>query len=165
MAPLDFAKDIKLADGFTIDDAAAKEFTEIMNDAALTPQARAQKLVDLQTKLAAEGAESATKAWDTLQDDWKAKTMADPDVGGTKNAKVMTDIGALIDSTGKLFSASASTEFRQVMDLTGAGNHPIVVKYLNYFASKLNEGGPVKGDPVPVSEQSAAKVLFPSMKG
>lgn len=163
VAPLDFAKDIKLPDGFEVDEGAAKEFSEIINDSALTPAARAQKLIDLQAKTFTSIAEARNTAWDDLQKDWAGKVQSDPVIGGEKLATVSAGIGRLIDTIGASISPTAAREFREVMNLTGAGNHPAVVHFMNVFATKLNEGGPITPPAPPPEQKSAAEVLFPSM--
>lgn len=152
-APLDF-KSIKIPEGFQVDEALSNEFTEIVNDDKLSRADRAQKLIDLQAKLMSGLSERGKTEWNNLQADWTQKTQADPDVGGAKLPAVLQDIGTILDTYG-------TPELREVFTLTGAGNHPEMVKFLYKIAGKLKEGGPVSG--APTSQPGGdAKSLYPN---
>lgn len=146
---------LKFPEGLTVDEDMSKSFLEVMNDAALSPADRAQKLVDLQASLATKMAEETQKAWDTMQTEWQNQVRSDPEIGGDKLAPALGEIAKLVDKYG-------SSELRQVMDLTGAGNHPEVIKFLHKIAKDLGEGGPVLGAP-PRATASLADRLYPSM--
>jgi len=155
--PFTFDK-LTLPEGFTVDDETSKSFTDLINDASLSPAEKAQKLVDLQVGLATKSSESAAAQWVEVQKQWQDQARADPVIGGDKLEPALGAIAKLIDSQGE-----AAASIRQVMDLTGAGNHPVMIKFLSKIASEFSEGGPVPGDP-PAGQQSLAQKLFPSMK-
>lgn len=154
--PLTLAS-LKVADGLKLDEPLANEFLTLMNNDALKPGERAQALLDLYSKTAQAASEKSSAQWEEMQNQW------------TENAK--KEFGDKLDSNlgtiAKLIDAFAGkpeqqTELREVMDTTGAGNHPAMIRFLSAMASKLVvEGSFVPGNP---GEQprSAADILFPN---
>lgn len=147
---------ISFEKGVEVNEGARDEFLGILNDRELSPAEQAQKLVDLQTRLAREASETSSTSWEGLQTQWRDEVQSDPEIGGQKLEGVLTGVAKVIDQYG-------SPELRQVMDLTGAGNNIHVIKFLNNVAKNLNEGGPVRGNP-PSSTEDLASRLYPSMK-
>jgi len=141
--------DFKLPDGVKLDEKTLGEATTLFKELGL-PQEGAQKLVDFHTKALAASAQSPVDAWATMVKDWGEKTAADPDIG-PKLKEVKATIGSaydkLISLAGDKGPAMRETvaEFKQVMDLTGAGNHPAFVKMLHSLASAVVEGKHVSG--------------------
>jgi hypothetical protein len=147
---------IKFPEGFTVDDEASKSFLEVMNDDKLSGAERAQKLIDLQSGLMQKVATETQTAWENMQMQWQDQVRADPEIGGEKLAPTLGEVSKLVDKYG-------SPELRQVFDLTGAGNHPQVIKFLHNIAKDLSEGGPVLGAPA-VAKEALADRMYPSMK-
>lgn len=139
------------------------EFVDVMNK-PLTNHERAQALVDLQLKhaqLASEKAsEAATKSWTDLQETWRNEVVADKTVGGDKIQKVLSGISKLLDNN----SNGYTSELRQVLDVTGAGNNPHMIRFLNTIAEQLNEGEAVPANAGDSGEISVAEQLYPSMQ-
>ncbi len=154
---LDFAKDIKLPEGYKMEDASRDEFMALLNDPNLTRGQFAQKVLDMQIKTLQGLSEEGKASWDATQQEWAGKVQSDPTYGGDKLPKVVEEIGTLIDTYG-------DDELRGLMDLTGAGNNLAMVRFLHKIAAKLNEA-PVPTPPTPVTAQAdAARLMFPSMK-
>lgn len=151
--------DIKLPEGVTVDKPALDSFIKLLNDAALTPQARAQQLIDLQTNLMKQASEKGSELWDKTQEDWQKQTLADPEIGGAKWPESSAAISRLIT---EFAPKGKEAEFRQAWGVTGAGNHPLIVKFLANVAKKLTvEGRPASGQPG-AQPRSHADILFPT---
>lgn len=150
------AEDITFPEGVEVQEGARDEFLDILNNREISPAEQAQKLVDLQTRLAREASETSSAGWDQMQTQWQDEVRADPEIGGAKLDGVLTNVAKIVDQYG-------GAELRQVMDLTGAGNNIHVIRFLNNIAKDLNEGGAVTGTP-PRSSGDAASRLYPSMK-
>lgn len=148
--------DIKFPEGFTVADDVRDSFLATMNNAELTPAARAQALVDIQAKMASDWAASQEKAWVDAQEAWATEVRNDKDIGGDKLAPALGQISQLIDKYG-------SPELREVFTVTNAGNNIHMVKFLANIAKDFGEGGPVSGAPAQ-PEVALANKLFPSMK-
>jgi hypothetical protein len=109
-----------LPDGMTLDAAALEAAQALFGEARLS-QAQAQKFVDfaLGRELAAQ--HRSLQAFQDLQERWVEEVKADPAIGGTKLNGALAHAARAIDRLG-------GSELRQALDLTGAGNHPAVVR-------------------------------------
>lgn len=141
--------DFKLPDGVKLDGDALTAATTLFKEYNL-PQEAAQKMVDFHVEQLQKAADSPIKAWTDMVKDWGEKTAADPEIG-PNIAKVKATIGSAYDKlialAGEKGPAMRETvaEFKSVMDLTGAGNHPAFVKMLSALASAVVEGKHVAG--------------------
>jgi hypothetical protein len=144
--------DIKLPDGVEVDQGLMTEFTELANKNGWTKE-QAQSLVDLQAKALNASSEKGKQAFADLQNQWREKVKADPEIGGTNLVKTQAAIGKFLDTFG-------DEEARQVMDYTGAGNHPAIVRMLRKAGLVITEGQPVSGAPGG-TPQTLAEKLFP----
>lgn len=149
------ADDLTFAEGIQVDEPTRDEFLGIINNQELTPSARAQALVDLHTQHMQKASEAGSQAWNDMQDQWRSEVEQDAELGGQKLEPVLTGIGKVLEQYG-------SSELRQVLDLTGAGNNIHVIRFMNNVAKVLNEGQPVSGAPANV-ERSLAEKMYPSM--
>lgn len=162
-APSAFALDkVKLPEGMKADDPLTQTFAGLMTDDKLSPADRGQKILELYADTVKKGREAATEAWNSVNTEWAAKVMADPEIGGTKWPAAKATIAKAIDSLGPDLAAG----LREALDVTGAGNHPAVTKALHIFASKLTEGTHIGGNPPskPTSVKDAFYPNSPDMK-
>lgn len=142
------------------------DFLGVMNDEKLSPAERGQRLLDLQFKAAQAIHESGKTLWDETQAKWTEEAKADPVIGGEKLAPALGNVTKLIDTYSRGPDGQPDPKFaeelREVFDLTGAGNHPRVIRFLNNLAQELVvEGRPNAGSPPPVSADPA-DILYPN---
>lgn len=130
--------DIKVPEGFSLDEKQGGDFLALMNDGALSPGERAQKLVDLYAGIMKGASEKGTSEFMNLQASWREAIEKDPEIGGANLASTTSGIGRLVEKYG-------SAEAREAFDTTGAGNNPHIVRMLAKMAKDLNEPGPVPG--------------------
>lgn len=151
-------EDITLPEGFELAPEMANEFLEILNGDQ-SPQDRANALIALHTKNLAEAQEADSKAWETMQTQWRDEVKADTEIGGDKLQPALANIGKLLDEFG-------SPELKGVFDMTGAGNNVHMIKFLSKIAGKLTEGNFFSGG-TPASaantEEEKARRMYPSM--
>lgn len=157
-------------EGYELNPAVATEASTLFKEMNLT-QEQAQKLVDFYgkqvTSITEASTTSAQTAWNDTNTEWQRQTMADPELG-PHIAKVKETISRALNSVG---DAKLTAEFKSVMDLTGAGNHPAFVKAFYKLASAVTEGRHVKGSgPTNESQRapgqgkpSAAQALYPNL--
>lgn len=132
-----------------LDEKTLGEATTLFKELNL-PQEGAQKLVDFHTKALSDAAQAPLDAFGNMVKEWGEKSAADPDIG-PRMAQVKQNLGkaydALVEVAGDKGPAMRETiaEFKSVMDLTGAGNHPAFIKVLNALANTIVEGKHVKG--------------------
>jgi hypothetical protein len=156
-APEPFALDkVKLPDGMKADDPTLKSFGELMSK-DMAPAERGQALLDLYADVTKQAREASTEAWNNVQKDWQTKTLADPIIGGAKWQASQATIAKAIDT----LDAPLAAEFRQALDVTGAGNHPAVSRALHAWATKLTEGTHVGGNPAK-TQQTVKEAFYPN---
>lgn len=136
-------------------------------------QASAQKLVDFHAAQMKAIAAAPDTGFDALTTEWKTKAEADPDIGSFDGAKALglkTTIAKGLDALG---DATLTKDFKQIMNLTGAGNNPAFIKVLAKMAERFVEGKPtntnnakpsVPGQTAPdAAPKSIASALYPNL--
>ena len=159
----------KAPEGKSYDPKLLDEITPVFRELGLD-QASADKLVGAWNKHIISTADLAVKAVNDMRTEWVAEIGKSPDMGG-KLDTVKADIGRMKDT---LFSGDtkAREAFDNAMNLTGAGDHPAVVRTLWKLSESYREGshvtggGPSKhGQTLPnVSERpSPAQSMYPNL--
>lgn len=134
------AADIKLPEGFEAPEEMLSSFAELLNDSNLSAAERAEKLVNLHAEAMKTASEKISEDWQKTREAWVDQVKNDPDIGGDKLEGSLADIAKLVDEFG-------GQEFRDVMDESGLGDHPVIVKFLHKIAKSFAEGKPVSGTP------------------
>jgi hypothetical protein len=141
---LDSYSSMKLPDGFEADDALIGDAKQLMLDAKVPPD-QAQKFLDLYAKGLQTQTDKLVQSFQTQQQQWRDEIGQWPEFKGqdaTKNSTAI--IGQVIDQFG-------SEDVRKIMDSTGAGNHPALVRMFLNIGKAMAEGkstppgGPAKG--------------------
>jgi len=147
-----------------LDEAAIGEVTPIFKELGLD-QAGVDKLTSFYNKKAGEFVQRGLDAVNTMREGWRNEISADKEIGGKLDA-VKIELGKLHAQLPPELSAS----FKEAMDLTGAGDHPAVVKTLYKLAQLVTEGKPVTpGGPSPHGQsktgapQSLASAMYPNL--
>lgn len=148
---------VKIPDGFDKNEPALAEFVTIMNNTELKGPALAQALIDLQAKTLKEASEKGSQAFTTLKEQWATEAKADPEFGGAKLDGNLAQISKLIDQVG-------TPKLREVMDITGAGNHPEMIRFLTKVAVLATESKMLPAGSPPDAAKSQAARMFPNMK-
>ena len=142
--------DLKMPDGVALDKAAADEFTAIAKELKLD-QATAQKFADVGAKMAQRQADNHAK----LVESWTEQVKTDKDIGGDKLAENLGVARKALDTFG-------TPELRDVLNATGFGNHPAVIKAFYKIGQAISEDRFVTGG-AKGPETDMAKRMFPSM--
>lgn len=141
-APEKYA-DYEVPEGFTLDTEVKTEADKLFKSMNLT-QAQAQELVNFYTAKTKEAFEQPFSAYQEQRKEWRNAAEADPDLKGKlgPGGEVLTTIGRVLDNLGDQKLAS---EFREAMDMTGAGDNPAFIKTFYRMAQRLTEGSHVTG--------------------
>ena len=135
---------IELPEGVELAEEPMNEFLELINNQEMGRDELAQSLINLQVKLAQDAQDAATQAgqqlWDDTQNTWRDQAQALPEIGG----KALPQTLATIKSGLTAMGADAATF--EAFDVTGAGNHPAIIKILHKLTKDLVETPPVSGD-------------------
>lgn len=158
--------DFSVPEGHTLDAAAIESATPMFRELGLT-QDQAQKLVDFySTQVGKINAENEGYM-ETMRTQWREELKADKDIGG-KLDQVKVEIGRAIDR----LPPTVREPFKEAMNLTGAGDHPAVIKAIHAFASLIGEGTHVTGNAPSEHGQSktgvsnrpsAAQSMYPNL--
>lgn len=151
-------EDLKLPEGFKMEESTAKELKDVLGNKELSAQDRMQKLTDIHTNLLKQHAESQVKLWNETQEKWVTEIKADPEIGGPNFQKMQQTVSKALDQFG-------TPKVREALNYTGAGNNPEIVKTFFKMASALVEGGIVKGGNPAPGPKSAAETLWPTQQG
>lgn len=142
--------EIKMPEGVELDKAAADEFTAIAKELKLSA-ADAQKVADVGAKMAQRQAEAHAN----LVESWVEQVKTDKEIGGDKLNENLAVARKAIDTFG-------TPELKDVLNATGLGNHPAVIKAFYKAGKAISEDAFVKGT-VKGPETDMAKKMFPTM--
>lgn len=151
-APADkpIAYEFKLPDGMELDQAQTDEFKAIAQKLKL-PADEAQKLVDLVAKR--ETARTEAHVAQVAQ--WAESVKTDKEIGGDKLTETIATAKKAIDL--------GPPELKALLNESGLGNHPAVVKWAYAVGKALSEDKFVPGSKAPASTQkSIEERLYPN---
>lgn len=152
-APIEYTE-FTVPEGAIANPELNAEFLVAAKEAGLT-QAQAQTLVDLggkmQIKLMADNQANQAKQIET----WAADARADKEIGGEK-------FNENLSIAKKGYDHIATPELKQILETTGLGNHPEMIRALHRVGSMLKEDGVVPGSTEPVINKNDAKSLYPN---
>lgn len=144
-------EDFKLPDGYKLDPEMNKAATAIFKELNL-PQEGAQKLVDFYSSNFIQAAEAPYKLWADTQTGWVDRIISD--FGEAKADQMRTEINKGIEAA---FSPKLQREFREAIDLTGAGSNPAMFEAFHTLFKPFIESAPVKGNGPTKEGQTAPK--------
>lgn len=149
-------QDFTVPEGVQLNEEITTSFKSILEDAKLSPQEKAQSLLDLQGKLTQSLMESQEQAQAAQKQQWADQIKADPELGGANFDKT-------VETAVKAIEQFGSPELRTLLNGTGIGNHPELVKFCHRIGKALSEDSLVMGgDKKP--DTRTADVLFGDIK-
>ncbi len=136
-------EDYKLPEGFTLDEGIKTKVDDLFKGAGLS-QEQAQKFIDFYTSETKEAFNAPFKAFKELTERWRSEANSHPDLKGKlgQGQEVNVRIGKFLQGIN---DPQLVSDFQELMDLTGAGNHQAFIRVIDYAARKLTEGGFVAG--------------------
>lgn len=148
--PLPETYDIKMPDGFKMDEGLLAAAAPIFKEHRLSP-AQAQAVADIYMQQQTKGIEAHTEMVAT----WAKEARADKEIGGAKFAENM-------GYARKAFEAFGTERVSQVLDTWGLGNNPEFLRMFVRIGKAISEGGTVLGGDGG-GRVSAARDMYPSM--
>lgn len=142
--------EFKVPDGVAFDEAGLQAFGEFAKDANL-PQDKAQALLE---KLAPAMQKRAADAMQATRAEWEASAKSDQEFGGAKLTENLAVAKKALDTFG-------SPELRALLNESGLGNHPEIIRAFYRAGKAISEDSVVNGagGQAPVDP---AKRLFPN---
>lgn len=138
------AYEFKAPEGMELDAASVDDFRAVAAELKLSPEA-AQKVVDIAIKREQARAE----AFATQVQAWGDEVRADKDIGGAKLDENLGVARKAIDQFG-------SPELKSLLDSTGMGNHPEVVRMMVRIGRAISEDKIVRGNTSATPKDHAA---------
>lgn len=152
--------DYKLPEGLTLDSETRSKADTLFKSLGLS-QEGAQSLVDFYGAEIAKVAGAPVEAYKALTTEWKTEAESHPDLRGKlgQGKEVNVRISRALEGLGdpKLVS-----DFKALMDLTGAGNNQAFIRVLDRFAQKVTEGTHVAGNGPSKDSQSVRPQAAPT---
>lgn len=142
--------EFQMPEGVELDKAAADEFSAIAKELKLD-QSTAQKVADVGAKMAQRQAEAHAKLVET----WVEQVKTDKEFGGDKLNENLAVARKALETFG-------TPELRDVLNSTGFGNHPEVIRAFYKMGKAVSEDKFVTGAPRG-PETDMAKKMFPTM--
>lgn len=146
--------EFKSPEGMQFDAALLTDFETVARELDM-PQDAAQKLVEtMGPKIAAQHAAQQQEAFKNLNNTWIEATKSDKEFGGDKLAENLAVAKKALDKT-------ASPELRTLLNETGLGNHPEVIRHFVKIGKTLSEDTFVPGG-APSGPANDAKAMYPN---
>ena len=143
-----------LPQGITIDAASMTEAKQLFAADGLS-QERAQSYVDLYAGKLKEATEEPYRLWAETQRDWQTAVKTDREIGGARLAANLATASKAIDRFG-------GDALRQALNVSGAGNHPDVIRAFIRIGKAISEDSLVLGRGVVHDTRNRAERLYPN---
>ena len=141
----------ELPDNFDMNEETLGEYHTFAKENNLT-QEQAQRGVDM----VAQMKQAEMNQWVEQQKSWVDDAKSDTEFGGDKFDQSISVAVKARDSFG-------TPEFNEMLDSSGLGNHPEMIRFLSRVGKQISEDGVVVGGSS-ISNQTREAVLYPSMQ-
>lgn len=148
-------EDFKAPDGVTLDATVTGEFKTLAKELNL-PQDQAQKVVDLGAKLMQQAQAQHATALTEAAAKWATDSTADKEFGGDKLQENLATAKKALDTFG-------SPELKTLLNESGLGNHPEIIRLLFKTGTAISEDRLVAGKSGTTPATTTAQRMFPNM--
>lgn len=149
-------QDFQLPEGVSLDTEATNSFKSLLEDPKLSLQEKAQGLLKLQGDIANRWAQEQQQAAMDQSQKWVDQVKNDKELGGEHFQENMS-------TAIKAVERFTTPELRDLLNASGLGNHPEMVRAFVRIGQAISEDGLVLGGNQGQVETDPAKRLFPSM--
>lgn len=143
--------EFKAAEGQEFDPKVLAAYSEVAKELNLS-QDDAQKVID---KIAPELAAKQERVLAEARTQWGEQVKADTEIGGA-------NVAENIALANKAFNDFGTPELRKLLDETGIGDHPEMIRWAHRVGKAISEDGFVAGKGSNV-QSDPAKTMFPNM--
>lgn len=110
-----------------------------------------QKLVDFYLAESQEANQRYAKfqndTWTQTRQGWVKQFREDPDIGGSRQDTTLRRCGDMLALYGREAGAEKEAALRDVFTLTGAGDHPELLRFINWAANRAVEDSRIVAAP------------------
>lgn len=158
-AQLDTAAEIEYAEfnkpeGMLFEPKIMDEFIASAKEAKLS-QDQAQKLVDMGAQLQEKLLAEQRAAWDAQRTTWAESAQSDKEYGGDK-------FNENLAIAKQAYDALATPELKELLDTTGIGNHPEMIRVFYKAGLLLSEDKVVAADRGAAPSANDPRSLYPN---
>lgn len=139
--------EFKLPEGVTFEEAKMGEVTKMFGDFEIKSkvpheemQALGQQMIERHLQEMQRYTESLTQAWNKQKNDWKDSFLKDPEFANRTDTVLNSAIDTISVYGG---NAAQQQEFRELMESTGVGNHPAMIRLLANVIQAKQEPKPL----------------------
>ena len=145
-----------LPEGVQLPADLATEFGGLAKELGL-PQAQAQRVVDIAAKMVNAAQQQQVDTVTTVHKDWRAACATDKEFGGEKLGENLARAKAAMEAT-------ASPQLQVLLDRSGLGNNPEVIRHFLKVAPAFLPDTFVPGGKAPTAAAATnAQRMFPNM--
>lgn len=153
-APEDY--EFTFEDGVEVDEKSLESAKAMFKEAGLT-QEQANKFVEFHTQAMKEASEAFEKNWSDTVEGWVQSSKDDKEFGG----KAFDENVAV---ARKGIEAFGTDEFKEMLNFTGVGDHPEMIRLLYRVGKAVSEDKLHQGTHAPHGAKTIEERLFPNMK-
>lgn len=168
-APLPVYDAFALPDNVTVADERMGQFTNLLGEFErdakadhASVQTLGQKLVDFHLTEVQDAVQKfqtlQMENWGKMQADWLKQTKEDPEIGGNRFDTAVNAALGFIRTHGGTDEQQA--EFRSLMNTSGLGNHPAMIRLLAKAGMAMSEGKPLAAASPPPAPRSNTQRLY-----
>jgi hypothetical protein len=148
-----------------IDTALLEAVSPTLKEAGLT-QAQLDKLAPTVLELEQRFQERNAEAYATMKADWAKQVKDDPEIGGKKLPETLQNVAKALDNFGsksvKDKDGNETDSFRLLLNQSGLGNHPVMVRMFAKIGEAVGEDGTLpRGDRGHGQPKDRLEVLYP----
>jgi hypothetical protein len=154
---------LKIPEGLELSPEAIASLHAELTKVNASPEA-AQLLFDKLLDSVKATHDSGMKLWTDMQKGWQDQVRADPEIGG---AKLDQNVAATRKGAEALLGEKAAKELFEGLNITGAGNHPGIVRALYKAFGEHSPATSVQGNPAAPAPapRTAGQTLYPTQAG
>jgi hypothetical protein len=101
---------------------------------------QAQEVLNQRHEAAAGVTQRQTEMFAAKRTEWETSTWADPELGGSNKDATLANVKLVMDKF-----APEGSAFRKELAVTGYGNHPEFVRFVNSIGKAMREDKPING--------------------
>ena len=153
--------EFEMPEGVEADQALIEAATPIFKELNLT-QEQANKLTQVLAQRELDRANDAQQAYGEQLENWNQELMKDQDFGGDNFEKNSAQVR---DFLHKTMPDGIKDNLVSMLETTGVGSHPDLVKYIHHLSKLMPVGEDVPGDATltPQKETTREQRLYPDM--
>jgi hypothetical protein len=147
-------EDFQIPEGMELDKAALEAFAPVAKEANLS-QEQAQRLVSLYAGQLQQATEANQKAWTDMQEQWVSQAKEDKEFGGRNFDQSLGLAATAMEKFG-------TDELKEVLNATGAGNNPELIRFFVRVGKALGEAEVSFGKSNGRAPRDRASILYPN---